>query len=122
MENSDYPALIALHAQREYKFDIPLVSHRLTEEAILIESEAGEIIAAGFAIRTPEIVLLMGKGSGVVRWEAIRRIDQSMRNSLRSKGYSKALAVISPTFKGFVRHLRRKFHWVDDYPSYRIEI
>lgn len=118
---ADLPALQAIYAQREYKFEIPALGSLLTEEAIVIESDAGEIVAAGFAIRTPEIVLLMGNGHPAVCLEAIRRIHEAMRESLRRKGYGRAFAVVSPELKSYVRHMIRKFNWVRDFTAYRIE-
>jgi hypothetical protein len=116
----DYEELRKIHAQRDYKFELPEES-ALIEEAFIVESETGEIIAAGFALRVPEIVLLMGNGHPVVKLEAIRRIHEAMRESLRRKGYQRALAVVSPALKGYVRHMKRKFGWVEEFPCFRIE-
>ena len=118
---ADIPALEAIYAEREYKFDIPSLGSVLTEEAMVVESDTGEIVAAGFAIRTPEIVLLMGNGHVLVKLEAIRRIHEAMRESLRRKGYGRAFAVVSPHLKAYIRHMKKRFGWVEDFPSFRIE-
>jgi hypothetical protein len=117
----DYVSLETIYAQRGYKFDLPSIDSPLTEEAIIVESETGEIIAAGFAICIPEIVLLMNHGHPVVKLEAIRRIHEEMRANLRRKGYERAFAVVSPALKAYARHMMRKFQWVKDFPAYRIE-
>jgi hypothetical protein len=118
----DYSALKEIHAQRDYKFDLPGLDDPLTEEALAVESETGEIIAVAFAVRTPEIVFLMNRGHPVVKLEAIRQIHMGMRESLRRKGYVFGLAMVSPKFKAFARHLKRKFGWAENFTAYRIEI
>lgn len=122
MMSGDEPTLRAIYDQRGYKFDLPNRHSVLTESALIVESDAGEIIAAGFAVRVPEIVLLMGNGHPVVRLEAIRRLHDEMREDLRRKGYKFALSMVSPNFRAFARHLKRKFGWMENYTAYRIEI
>jgi hypothetical protein len=121
INRNDYVRLEAICMQRDYKFEIPGIDSKLTEEAVIVESDAGEVIAAGFAIRTPEIVLLMGNGHPVVKLEAIRRIHEVMREMARRKGYKRGFAVVSPALKAYARHMVRKFNWVKDFTAYRIE-
>lgn len=124
MTAEEYDALQSRRAPDgiEYKYLLPAFGSGLIETAFSIESDTGERIASGIAIRTAEIALIMETGfHPTVKEAAIGQIHREMRSRMHAKGYRRGFACVPPFLRAYVRHMMRKFGWQRDYPAYRIE-
>ena len=100
---------------------MPDLTGPLMESAIVVEDDAGNLVAACAAERIVQLYLFKGDAAPAETLAAIRMLHGEMAEELRQKGYGEANAFLPPQVeKSFGRRLIRTFGWVRNWASFCI--
>ncbi len=117
---SDIPHLRKMYEDGGYQFDFPDPCDPNMEDVVVIEDALGRPILVGYAKRSVEMIMMVGRDSPTVKIQAIAKLHEEMRQSLTKKGYEQAFAVVTPRLGSYIRKMVKLFGWRADYQCFRI--
>ena len=112
-ESADFPRIQQLFEQQGFAYQLP--DRREFVAGQVVEDEHGVVMAI-LARPTVELYMLADPTwkTPAMRFEALRKIHESMRLELRAKGFHYVHVWIPPQKKSFVQRLKKSFGWVGD--------
>lgn len=112
LESADYPRIQELFEQQGFKYSLP--DRREFVAAMAVEDDG--VVMAILARPTVELYMLADANwkTPAMRFEALRKIHESMRLELHGKGFRDVHVWVPPQKKSFVQRLKKSFGWVGD--------
>lgn len=110
---ADYPAIAALHAAQGIECPLPQPGSGATLAATVVE-DGGRIVAALFAVRCAEIVMVLDHAwrTPRLRWTVVEALHGGMERKLRRLKVDSGYCWLAPQFaRGFARKLRDRLGW-----------
>lgn len=111
LETTDQARILELFAHQNFTYDMPDLREFVAAQ--VLEAD-GKIVQAVLARPTVELYFLGDPGWRTPQWrlEALKKIHESMRLELHSKGFADVHVFLPPEKeKSFGRRLMRQFHW-----------
>ena len=118
LKESDVPLLREIYTRVGYPFEFPVEA----EESLVAVDYDDKPILGVWAVKTIEMVMVCdSRPHKAVRMQAMGLVDQSMRRTLKARGWKEALAFVGPRFKSYARFMVKRFGWLEEYTAYKIE-
>ena len=116
----DIPALHAMYVTQGFSYEFPDLTGSHMEAILIVEDDAGKILAAVAAERLVQLYFLCGDVEHpAAKLSIIRSLHTQMADALRAKGYHSAEAFLPPPIaETFGKRLERTFGWARNWQSW----
>lgn len=112
IESSDFPRIQEFFERQGFSYQLPDRGEFVAGQVI---DDNGAVMAI-LARPTVELYMLSDPdwATPAMRFEALRKIHESMRLELRAKGFRDVHIWVPPQKKSFVQRLKKSFGWTGD--------
>ena len=110
--SADQPRLKELFDSQGFTYQLPSLKEFVAAQAV----DENGVVMAILARPTVELYMLSDPSwkTPAMRFEALRKLHESMRLELRGKGFRDVHVWIPPQKKSFVQRLKKSFGWTGD--------